>query len=387
MGASASVCGMSRNLDAASGLPLSPAGREALAAALARGWADPARLHHDGRVARQLLDAARSSIAAALGALPQEVTFTSSGTAAIHAGVLGLARGRARVGHGVVAGAVEHSAVLRAADWVCAGADPDLVRVNSQAQVDGESLAEAVHRPGVALACVQQANHEVGTIQPLSAAAAACRAAGVPLVVDACASLGWLPAPTEWDVLVGSAHKWGGPAGVGVLAIRSGVRWRSPWPTDEAGRWAGFPDVPAIVAAAVALEEALATQAARATGTTALVNRLRAEVPRLADDVLVLGPDQGRLPHLTCFTVLYADGEVLVTELDRLGFAVTSGSACTADTRRPSHVLAAMGAVTHGNLRVSLAADITGADVDAFLAALPRAIEAARAAGDRAAGP
>ena len=114
---------------------------------------------------------------------------------------------------------------------------------------------------------------------------------------------------------------------------------------------------------------------------------LRERVPTLAEDVVALGPSEERAPHITCFTVLYADGEVLVSELDRAGFAVGSGSACTADTRRPSHVLAAMGAVTHGNLRLSLAPDVTESDVGALLAALPAAIRAARDAGATAAGP
>jgi cysteine desulfurase len=377
---------MSRSFDAASGMPLAATARQALATALDRGWADPTRLHRDGRVARQLLDAARASVAERIGALPQEVTFTASGTEALQLAVLGLARARVATGGGVVASAVEHSAVLRAADWVTEGAEPVLVPVDLHARLEVEAFATAVAAPGVALACVQQANHEVGTLQPLAAAHAVARAAGVPLVVDACAALGHVPAPEAWDVLAASAHKWGGPAGVGVLAVRSGVRWRSPLPTDEAGRRAGFPDVPAIVAAATALEDATSALEARAAHRGTLVERLRREVPRLAEDVVVLGPDEGRLPHLTCFTILYADGEVLVAELDRAGFAVSSGSACTADTRRPSHVLAAMGAITHGNLRLSLPPEATADDVGALLVALPHAIAAARDAGVRSAG-
>ncbi len=123
-GVTDTVYGMSRSFDAASGLPLGPEARRALDAALDRGWADPARLHRDGRVARQLLDAARASVATRIGALPQEVTFTASGTQALHAGLLGLARGRRKVGTTVVASAVEHSAVLRAADWVAARPGP-----------------------------------------------------------------------------------------------------------------------------------------------------------------------------------------------------------------------------------------------------------------------
>jgi cysteine desulfurase len=374
---------MSRSFDAASGLPLGPEARRALDAALDHGWADPVRLHRDGRVARQLLDAARASVATCLGALPQEVTFTGSGTQALHAGLLGLARGRRKVGTTVVASAVEHSAVLRAADWVLPGQDPVLVEVNPQAEVEVKAFRKALRSPGVALAAVQHVNHEVGAIQPLDQLHEIARAAGVPLLVDACAALGSLPVTPHWDVLAGSAHKWGGPAGVGILAVRTGVRWRSPMPTDEAGRWAGFPDVPGAVAAATALEVATASLGQTSVHRARLLRMLRERVPELAPDVLALGrPDSA--PHIICFTVLYADGEVLVTELDRAGFAVSSGSACTADTHRPSHVLAAMGAITHGNLRVSLPPDATKDDVAGFLVALPAAIAAARASADRA---
>jgi cysteine desulfurase len=376
---------MSRYFDAASGLPLMPPARTALGTALERAWADPSRLHRDGRVARQLLDAARASVASSLGVLPQEVQFTASGTAAIQLGLLGLARSRRSTGSTVVAGAVEHSAVLRAADWVMAGGEPALAPVNSEGQVDIEAFSAAVRAPGVAVACLQHANHEVGTLQPLAEAHAATSAAGVPLLVDACATIGSMPAPTHFDVLAASAHKWGGPAGVGVLVVRSGTRWRSPLPTDEAGRQAGFPDVPATVAAATALEHATAALPGSAATRRRLSAALRRRVPTLAADVTALGPDEDRVPHITCFTALYADGQVLVGALDQAGFAVSSGSACTADTRRPSHVLAAMGAVTHGNLRVSLPPDATEDDVAAFLQVLPGAIAAARDAGERAA--
>lgn len=372
---------MSRSFDAASGLPLAPQARRALEAALDRGWADPARLYREGRVARQLLDAARASVADRIGALPQEVVFTSSGTQALHLGILGLARGRRKVGTTVVASAVEHSAVLRAADWVMSGEDPALVPVNPHAEVEVKAFRRAVRAPGVALAAVQHVNHEVGAIQPLEEVHGAAQVAGVPLVVDACAALGSLPTTAHWDVLAGSAHKWGGPAGVGILAVRTGVRWRHPLPTDEAGRWAGFPNVPGAVAAATALEHATADLGQTSVHRARLLTILRERVPAVAPDVLVLGRADSA-PHIACFTVLYADGEALVTELDRAGFAVSSGSACTADTRRPSHVLAAMGAITHGNLRVSLPPDATEADVAGFLAALPGAIRAARAAAE-----
>ncbi len=377
---------MSRNFDAASGLPVTDSARRALSAALDHGWADPGRLHRDGRLARQLLDAARAAVAGVLGVLPQEVSFTTSGTHAGHLAVLGLARGRRRAGRSIVTSAVEHSGILRAADWANPDDGPRIVPVDSQGRLDVAALRRCVRAGGVALVAVQHANQEVGTVQPLGAVHEITAAAEVPLVVDACASLGHMPMPGTWDVLFGSSHKWGGPAGVGVLAIRSGVRWRSPWPTDEAGRPAGFPDIPAVVAAATALEEAVVTIPTTLPRRDVLIARLRQEVPRLADDVLVLGSDVDRAPHIACFTIVEADGERLVGELDRLGFAVSSGSACSADTRRPSHVLAAMGAMTHGSLRVSLAPEVSERDVAEFLAVLPSAISAARRSAEAKAG-
>ncbi len=370
--------------DAASGLPLSSEARRAMNAALEHGWADPSRLYRSGRLARQLLDAARASVATSIGALPQEVRFTASGTQSVHLGVLGLARGRRKVGAGIVASAVEHSAVLRAADFVAGGHDLVLTPVNHLGEVDVKAFRKAVKGPGVALAAVQQVNHEVGTLQPLAQVHEAAHKAGVPLFVDACAGLGSVPAPDTWDVLAGSAHKWGGPTGVGILAIRTGVRWRSPIPTDESGAQMGFPHVAGAVAAATALEEATRTLGRIAAQRQRLVTILRERVPELAPDVLALGGAPAA-PHIVCFTVLYADGEVLVRELDRAGFAVSSGSACTSDTRRPSHVLAAMGAITHGNLRVSLPPAATEAEVGAFLMVLPPAIRAAREAATEAA--
>ena len=230
---------------------------------------------------------------------------------------------------------------------------------------------------GVALACLQSANHEVGTVQPVAAVGAACRAAGVPLLVDAAASVGHAPVPPGWDVLTASAHKWGGPAGVGILAVRTGVRWRSPSPDDprEGGRVPGFPDVAGAVAAAAALEAVTGrpgrdARPARAPWSTGYAP----PAPDLVPDVEVVGDPVDRLPHIVTFSCLYVDGEAILSALDRAGFAVSSGSACVADALVPSHVLAAMGVLTHGNVRVSLPYDVTAAEVERFLAVLPEAV-------------
>jgi cysteine desulfurase len=358
-------------LDSASGEALHPAAREAFAAALDAAYADPRRLHHAGRAARLVLDNARAATAEALGVRPEDLLFTSSGTEAVHRGLLGLHRGAERQGSTLVHTAVEHSAVLQAAAW--SGGPVRVVPVDQHARVRLDDLD--LHDASV-VGC-QSANHEVATLQPVAELAA--RAGDVPVFVDACASAGRMPLPDGWSAVAASAHKWGGPAGVGVLVVRRGVRWRDPFPDDERAtpHERGFENVPAVLAAAAALQAVVAERDAENARQHALVGWIRRVVGDLPD-VEVVGDPSDRLPHLMTFSCLYVDGEALVTELDRLGFEVASGSACTASSLEPSHVLAAMGALTHGNVRVSIGRDTTDDDVERFLAVLPTALERLR---------
>jgi cysteine desulfurase len=355
-------------LDTASTVPLHPAARAVLLAAADEGWADPARLYGAGRRARLLLDDARAKVAAALGARPDEVTFPPSGTASIRRAVGGALAGRRRVGAHVVTSAVEHSAVLS----YVSDLDATVVGVARTGAVDPAEFAKAL-RDDTAVASLQQASHEVGTVQPVAEVAALCAERGVPLHVDACASTGWNAPPEGWSLLSASAHKWGGPAGVGVLAVRKQTRWRATDPD-------GFPNVPAIVAAAAALEAVTAERDAEAARLSPLIDRIRAEIVRRVPDVEVLGEPVARLPHVVTFSCLYVDGEALVTELDRRGFAVNSGSSCASETGHPSHVLEAMGVLTHGNVRVSLGRDTTDDDVTRFLDAVVDVVADVRSA-------
>lgn len=365
-------------LDAASSAPLHPAGRRALLTALDQGWADPSRAYRDARAARLLLDAARETVAGVIGARRDEVSFTGSGTHAVHLGIAGLARGRARAGRRVVASAVEHSSALHAVRAL-PDAEVALAGVDGLGRVDLDAFVDAARREGgAALAVLQSANHEVGTRQPVAAVADLLD--GVPLLVDAAQSVGREDLPPGWSVLTASAHKWGGPSGVGVLAVRTGVRWRSPSPDDprESGRVPGFVAVPAVVAAAAALEAVERDRRTESVRLAALVDRIRAAVPALIPDSVVHGDPVDRLPHVVTFSCLYVDGEMLLGDLDRAGFAVSSGSACVADALAPSHVLAAMGALTQGNVRVSLPAGVLEADVDRFLSVLPDVVARVR---------
>ena len=368
-------------LDAASSEPLHPAARSVLSEALDAGWADPARLYRDARRARLLLDNAREVVAALVAARPDEVAFTASGTQAVHLGVLGVLSGRRRVSTRLVTTAVEHSAVLHAGTWhERAGGSVVAVGVDREGVVDGEAVAAALRDEPTGLLAVQSANHEVGSLQPVEQVGEAAAEAGVPLLVDAAQSLGRLPVPGGWSVLAGSAHKWGGPPGVGLLVVRRGTRYRSPLPDDERGSGLvpGFENVPGALAAAAALQARLAEAEELAARHTAWVERIREEVPRRVPDVEVVGHPTQRLPHLVTFSCLYVDGEALLTALDREGIAVSSGSSCTSSTLAPSHVLEAMGVLTHGNVRVSLARDTTSEDVERFLDVLPGVVAEVR---------
>jgi cysteine desulfurase len=360
-------------LDTASSEPLHPAAREAMLAALDQGYADPRRLHTPARHARLILDNAREAVAEALGVRRDEVSFTASGTEAVHRGLLGLLvdkPGHAELLHTTV----EHSAVMHAADWYAArfGGVVIPVPVGSTGALALEPL------PSGGVLAVQQANHEVGTLQPVDQLGDLVDD-DTQFFVDACASMGRLPLPTDWSVTAGSAHKWGGPAGVGVLLVRKGTTWRNPFPADDRvdDRVSGFENVPAALGAAAALQAVVAERDEVNARQHALVDRIRAAVAAIPDTEVV-GDPVARLPHLVTFSFLYVDGEAVVDALNRRGFSVASGSACTASTLEPSHVLAAMGALTHGNVRVSLTRATTEHEVDAFCAALPEVVAGIR---------
>jgi cysteine desulfurase len=374
-------------LDAASA-PMLPAARATLLAALDAGWADPRRLYAEGRQARALLDQAREVLADGLGVRPPEVSFLPGGPAALRAGLEGLRYAGRRRGARMVATAVEHSAILTTGRYHAAAAEePSLfaeVAVDRMGRVDLSALDQAVAVPGTVLAAVQSANGEIGTRQPLEQAHGLCRTRGVPLLVDAMASLGRDPTPADFDVLAGDARSWGGPPGLGVLVVPERTRWRRPGPASEVenGRTDVEPVVAIALAAAEAWRQTQATRVDQSARSSAIVRRLRAAAGGLRD-VEVVGDPDDRLPHVLTFSLLYVDGEALVIELDRRGFAVGSGSACTSSTLQPSHVLAAMGVLTHGNVRVTVPfttiAPTLEEDVDRFIAELPGAVASVRA--------
>src|SRR6266540_3559 len=340
-------------LDAASTTPLHPDARKALEQAV-DAYGDPARLYGRARRARLLLDQSRERA------------------------VAGMARGARRRRHLVVS-AVEHTAVLAPARLLePQGFEVTEVGVDHYGRVDPAELAAAV-RDDTLLVCLQHANHEVGTVQPVREAAEAAHAHGAALLVDACQAVGRLQdraVDLGADLVAVSAHKCYGPPGVGCLVVRGSTRLKPILLGDERERRrrAGMENLPGVAAMAAALEARSVEGPAESPRLERLAERLRAGLGAIPDLVVHGHPSQ-RLPHLVAFSVLYVEGEALLLLLDGEGIAVHSGSSCTADTQEPSHVLAAMGAITHGSVRASFLADATEADVDRLLGVLPGAIE------------
>ena len=363
-------------LDAASTTPLHPAARGALVEAL-DGFGDPSRLYGRARRARMVLDRSRERLAAAVGAAPDELIFTSGGTEAANLAVTGMARGARRRRHLVVA-AVEHTSVLAPARaLVGQGFEVTEVGVDGTGRVDPAELAAAV-RDDTLLVCLQHANHEVGTVQPVREAAALAHRRGALLLVDACQTVGRLPvdmATLGADLLVASGHKVYGPPGTGFLVASRRARLRPVLLGDERERRrrAGMENLPGVAGLAAAVAARVAEAPGELDRMAALSARLVAGLDAIPE-VVVHGDPATRLPHLVAFSILYIEGEALLLLLDAKGIAVHSGSSCTADTQEPSHVLAAMGAITHGSVRVSFLRDATEADVDRLLEVLPDAV-------------
>ncbi|HEX6421398.1 MAG TPA: cysteine desulfurase family protein, partial [Acidimicrobiales bacterium] len=359
-------------LDHASTSPLRPQARAALVAALdAPG--DPGRIHAEGLAARVTLEQARQHVADLLGARPREVVLTSGATEAIAAACWGAA---ARGGHQVVP-AVEHSAVRQSA---ARHGDVTVVPVDGAGRVAVDDLLGAV-RDDTALVHLQWGNHEVGTVQPVAEAVAACRERGVLVHVDAAQAAGRVPVAFRdlgADLLSVSGHKLGGPAGTGALLVRQGLRLRPllVGGDQERARRAGLENVAALAglgAACAALgggdDQAGAGVDAEGAAQRRLTDRILAAVaadPALAG-LRVHGDLVHRLPHIVCVGVEGIEPQAVLLGLDRAGIAAHSGSACSSESLEPSPVLEAMGVDAHHSLRLSVGWSTTDADVDRLL--------------------
>ncbi|MCH1882785.1 aminotransferase class V-fold PLP-dependent enzyme [Agrococcus sp. ARC_14] len=390
-----------RLFDHAAATPMRPSVRRALADA--EPLANPASTHREGQRALAVLEDARERLAAAIGAHPTEVIFTSGGTESINLAVKGAwwaaADGRDPAAIGpIVVPVAEHHATLDAVEWLeRQGAAVRWIGVDAHAVTDADAFAAALAGGPTAsgatasgatasgaiasIATMLVASNEVGSLQPVAAVADAAARAGVPLHLDAVGAFGHLPlrfAETGASLMSVASHKLGGPHGVGALVVRRDAKLQAlhHGGGQQRGLRSGTQDALGASLFAFAAEEALAELEQESARLRELTDRILAAVAALPGVQLLATRE--RLPHIAHLVVEGAQGESLQFLLDEAGFAVSNGSACSAGVARESHVVRACGLEGVAPLRLSLGRTTTAADVDALLAALPTAIARAR---------
>jgi cysteine desulfurase len=373
-------------LDHASTSVLRPEAAEAMTMWLAEHHTgDPGRVHLEGRVVRDAIERAREAVASLLGTTANRVVFTSGGTEAANAAV--FAAGAARPGAPMICADVEHSCVREAAQR---SGPVLLLDVDATGRIDLDHL-EALLTAGdgdrPALVNCQWCNHEVGTLQPVAEVVELCRAAGVPVHLDASAAIGHVPVELDAlgaDLVSLSGHKLGGPPGTGALVVRRGLRLE-PFilgGAQERARRGGFENVLGILglgATAARLSEPGTLQREQLAARRLTDALLAAAIS--VGDVNPLGDTVRRVPHIVNVAVGGVLAEAVLVGLDRSGIAAHSGSACSSESIEPSPVLAAMGVDPDRSLRLSVGWSSTDEDVEAFTAALPPVVERLRALG------
>ena len=383
-------------LDHAATTPMVPAALAAMTDELAQ-LGNPSSLHNAGRRARRVVEESREIIAEAYGARPSEVVFTSGGTEADNLAVKGLywaRRAEDPARRRVLATATEHHAVLDSVRWLAEheDADADWLEVEPTGEVRPAVLADAIYRDpaSVAVISIMWANNEVGTVQPVAGLAELAAEHQIPFHTDAVQAAGQLPvslADSGATALTITAHKIGGPVGVGALLLARGSQ---PVPVLHGGGQerdvrSGTLDVPAIRAFAAAVQVAAERRSDEAERLAALRDDLIGQVKAAVPDAVLNGapPGPGRLPGNAHFSFPGCEGDALLMLLDARGIACSTGSACTAGVAQPSHVLLAMGADearARGSLRFSLGHSSSQHDVDALGAVIGEVVERARRA-------
>jgi cysteine desulfurase len=376
-------------LDHAATTPVDPEVAEAMLRVLTDVPGNASSIYAEGQAARALVDHARDQVAAAIGATPAEIVFTSGGTEADNLAIRGALKAGREARDGLVTVATEHHAVLDTARDLAEHAHVRLrvLAVDAMGRVSAEAVAAAID-DRTSVVSVMHANNEIGTLQPIAEIGAMCRERGVTFHSDAVQSVGALDFDVRRipvDLVSLNAHKFYGPKGVGALYVRKGTRIATMQTGggQEKGRRTGTENVAGIVGLGMAMRIAVERRAAESARQTKLRDELIAGVIRAIPDTIVTGHRTERLPNNASFVFRGTDGASLVMALDMEGFAVSSGSACTSGDTEPSHVLLALGLdreTAKGSLRVTVGRSTTDADVAAFLGVLPGVVSRVRGA-------
>jgi len=366
--------------------PLDPAVSEAMLPFLGEIWGNPSSVHLVGRRARALLDAARERAAKVLGAKPSEIVFTSGGTESNNLAIFGAARLLKPKGRHLITSAIEHHAVLHCFDYLekKEGFEVSRLPVDSEGFVSVDDLRKAI-RPDTILVSFMAANNEIGTIQPVAELGAVCRERGIVFHTDAVQWFGKEPVENAGqfnaDLISACAHKFHGPKGAGLLYIRSPLR---PDPVllgggHENERRAGTENLAGIVGLAEAMERFVKTPVFERSKLAPLMAKLIGMIEKI-DGAVVMGSRKQRLANTVAFVVRGADSIALLAGLDLEGICASSGSACSAGSLEPSHVIIALGRRTQANslVRFSLGRDSTAEEVVLVGQALPEIVRRAQ---------
>jgi len=379
-------------LDHAATTPLRDEVLEAMLPYLKESFGNPASVYAAGRQAKKGLEEAREKVAAAIGSEPSEVIFTGGGTEADNLAIKGAAEKLHDRGNHLITSSIEHHAVLYSSEWLeRRGHRITFLPVDSSAMVDLGALESACSDETI-LVSVMAANNEVGSIQPVAEVARIARERSRALVhTDAVQGLGKIPLDVkelDADLASFSAHKIGGPKGVGALYVRSGTHIAASvhGGGQERDLRSGTSNVAGIVGFGEAARLAVLEAEDEAKRLAKLRDRLEAGLLASIEGIVVNGGKSPRLPGTTNLSIEGVEGESLLLMLDAKGIAASSGSACTSGSLDPSHVLLAMGVspeMAHGSLRFSVGRTSGDEDVDAVLEALPEIVGRLRSIAPR----
>jgi len=370
-------------LDNSATTPVAPEVVEAMDRYSEQEYGNASSLHALGRQARKAIEESRGEIADSLGVTPKEIVFTAGATEANNLAIKGLAFAHPEKRHLITCN-TEHHAVLHACQWLEErGSEVTYLDVDRFGQVSPDQLTEAI-RDDTLLVSIMVGNNEIGTLQPIEQIGTICRESGVFFHTDAVQAYGKVPLPIDViDLLSVSAHKLHGPKGVGFLAVRKGVSLTPLFHGGghERGRRSTTENTPGIVGLATAARLAFRKMQSTTKRMRAYRQQLITSVTNIPGTRLN-GHETESLPHIVNVSFQAIEGESLVMKLDELGFAVSTGSACSSPNLEPSHVLVAIAvplSMAHGSLRISTGRQTTQEEIDAFLEVLPRVVEELRA--------
>ncbi len=355
--------------------PLEPVVMEEMLPYLNEFFGNPSSFHRFGRPVRKAMETARERVAAAVGAGPKEVIFTSGGTESVNMAINGAALANQSKGNHIITCTVEHHCSLNTCKGLARkGFEVSFIPVDQYGMVNVDDIAAAITDRTI-LINIMHANNEIGTIQPVAEIGRLARERGIIFHTDACASFGKIPVNVDKlgaDLVSVSAHKIYGPKGSGALYVRNGTKWRPMFHggAQERLRRSGTENVPGIVGFGKAAELAVAGLEKESKHLKCLRDKIIQGITKSYEHVLLTGHPEKRLPNHASFCFQFIEGESMLLYLDMQGVAASSGSSCTAGSMEPSHVLTSIGISpidAHGSLVLTLGKGNSEEDVNFFL--------------------